>query len=425
MFKPSAIYLMAAALTALMAGCSTQDETLSIQDAEASNLLMFEGNCNYYTVDKSVQADWQIVDCPAWITPVATEGTAADEIKIYVEELRLSTPQRRGNITVKYANGTTQTMDAQQTSTRAEGKKVIYQRSYATGWSFDVRTYSDSRGIREQVFNLQKIIAKNPSMYDVREAPAEDYDLFYGEDATTLQTDINGKMNIDGKYNSFSGELTGNFGMNTLSDSRRIFSWARQRIARKAVSILETDAYELQEKDWFTQDFAQERLKLIEAQEKGEDLKLMIEQLLGHYGTHVILASVLGGTYDYYYSSVSTKEVDNMDIEGAIKFGFDEKFQISGDAKYKDAFEHLGSEVIEKFYVKGGDAISLARSVQLKVAGDAVKEWKESLTEDKYELIEYRLTPIEAFFPDEVSEAITNYLEDLYYNQMPLTRAEK
>lgn len=424
-FKTAAAFAMAATLTATFS--CTSNEDLADSPALADQTLSLDGNCDFYTIANTENADWQIVECPAWITPVAMQGSASDEIKIYVEENNRPEAVRQGDIKLQFSNGSTRAVDTHQSNTRAESKKnAIYQRSYATGWSFDIRSYSDSRGIREQIFNIQKMLSDNPTIYAFKTegAEAKVTDLYYGEDATKLQNDINGKLSITGKYNSFTGELSGNFGKSTLNDSRRIFSWVRTRVGKISAFLRQTDPDDLQEAGWFTMDFAQTRDTLIEAQKRGYDLKPYIKKLIGNYGTHVVLSATLGGSYDYFYSSVVDKNTDVLDIKGAINFGFEQKFNIQGEGKYKDSFEKMNSEAVEKFYVKGGDAIALARSVELQSKDDAVGAWEASLDDSsKYELMEYQLTPIAAFFPEEVSEAISNYVDELYYLEMPLTRA--
>ena len=79
-------------------------------------------------------------------TSLLETGTAADAIKVYVESNSL-TPLREGDIKVVYTNGVTRSVTTRQSDEQPEWS---LQRSYAVGWSFDIRTYNDSCGLRDQ-----------------------------------------------------------------------------------------------------------------------------------------------------------------------------------------------------------------------------------------------------------------------------------
>ena len=80
-------------------------------------------------------------------------GSASDDIQLYIES-NARHALRTGNVTVTYTNGVTYTTRVDQSNEKPD---FNLQRSYAVGWSFDVRTYMDSRGLKEQIFNTQKI----------------------------------------------------------------------------------------------------------------------------------------------------------------------------------------------------------------------------------------------------------------------------
>ena len=181
------------------------------------------------------------------------------------------------------------------------------------------------------------------------------------------------------------------------------------------------DLEEAQSAGWFTADFAAERKRVISSGGSDEAIRLLVER----YGTHVILQSLLGGCYDYYYSSVVEQRTDNLNVQAAIEFGFSSKFKLNADATYKDDFENLSNETIEKFSVKGGDAITLANAVESgTVTSEMTDAWLASLREqNKLELISFKITPISALFPDDVAEKIDNYMERMYYKDINVTRS--
>lgn len=423
-------YLMA--VVAFMSGltaCDNQDE-LTAAGASDGSVLAVNGDCDIYTLQNSENADWTITECPDWVTPVKDYGTKSSQIQLYVES-NTRTPLRKGSVTIKYANGVTRSTRVEQTN---EASAFSAQRSYAAGWSFDIRTYYDMRGLREQIFNIQKLVKNSPDDYAEVPVTGSDTKFYYGEDATKLQSDITAKLTIDVKYNAFKLNLDGSFGRNTMSNVKRIFSWMRYTEAVKEISVT-ADPLEAAEEGWFTADFAAMRQKVIDSKGSTET----ISQLIETYGTHYIGSAQLGGCFDYYYSTVMTNSMSTDSIQGGIKFGFSQKFNldITGNAQYKSAFTSMKTETIEKFEVKGGDAMTLARSIDDgSISATSVKTWKETIddafdetgklvTPGKLELVYFELVPIQGLFPADVSNKITKYLDDLYYSELPLTRSQK
>ena len=102
-------------------------------------------------------------------------------------------------------------------------------------------------------------------------------------------------------------------------------------------------------------------------------------------------------------------------------------FKINGDGTYKDAYNSLNKEKIEKFNVKGGDAIDLTNKVISGTINDKdLKIWLASLTDGdvkKYELIDFEIAPIWELFPNGIDKKIKKYIETtLYYSDLPVTR---
>lgn len=92
---------------------------------------------------------------------------------------------------------------------------------------------------------------------------------------------------------------------------------------------------------------------------------------------------------------------------------------------YKDDFENLSNETIEKFSVKGGDAITLANAVESgTVTNEMTDAWLASLRDqNKLELISFKITSISALFPDNIADKIDNYMERMYYKDINVTRS--
>lgn len=429
---------VAAMALMLTLGCSD-----SLNDAEAlesAKQYMHDGTSGYFYLENSQGQAWTISDCPAWITPCATQGTAADAIKLYIES-NTRTPLRRGDIVVRYANGVSTTTRAEQDNTQTSRD---LRRSYSVGWGFDVRTYNDSRGLRDQIFSLEKLDEKHPGMYHNESSTSINASFYYGDDASDLQSDINAKMQLDGKFGMFSLDLKANFGMSSVSNSKRIFSWLRDYTAERLVYLDNPDYFTMLTTMPFTHDFITARDNVIKYAHT-EQADEYIRQLIDYYGTHFIARASLGGCIDYYYSSVFNNSEGTLDVEAALKMEYANKFKLEGDAKYKDEMKAMDNETIEKVVVKGGDAIDYTSAIMNGDAKDpALKctdKWKASLSDDrKWELIQFELTPISELFSDgyyfengelvydeskDVKTIVDAYLDRLYYIDLPLTRADK
>ena len=428
------LQLMAsAALMVVFAACANQDDLTTEVPGTGSDSaeLTLNGDCDIYTLPNAEDADWTITDCPDWATPVKQSGTNDSKIQLYVES-NTRTPLRKGSVTIKYANGVTRATAVTQTNDVSD---FSLQRSYAAGWSFDIRTYNDIRGVRQQIFNTQRLKKDIYCDFFIEPSTAVKDQIYYGEDVSKMQTDIAANLNLDIKYNAFSLNLEGSFGRNTLSNSKRVFTWIRHAESIKEVSI-NVDAEDAAdpERRLFTTEFAAMRQEVIDAGASDESIARLIEI----YGTHYVVSAMLGGCFDYFYSTELNKKAESDSIKGAATIGFQKKFNIDvkGQAKYENAYNEMKTNTIERFEIKGGDALSLARSVEDGTIGQAaIKAWKASLDEKldndgnvvtpaKFELVSFQLVPIQGLFPTNECNKITNYINRMYYNEMPLTRGK-
>ncbi len=391
--------------------CSESEQTEKV-----TKEFRINGNCDVYSLGNKESARWSIVESPAWITPVKSDGDVTDDIKLYVESNSFA--ERNGVVIVKYSNGKTISTRVSQST---EQTKMSLQRAYAVGWSFDVRTYMDSRGLREQVFNTQKIHEYDGEMYTVENHTTSKTQYYFGESSQELSSDMTAKLKLDGKFNAFSLNLQGSFGKTAINNSKRIFSWIRGLYPQKMVYLFQFDMKYAVENDFLTADFAAMRNAIIN--NGGTDAS--IQRMIDLYGTHVVLLSYLGGSFDYHYSSVTEKVDQNLDVAAAINFGFQEKFGLKADMKYQNSFNKLSNEVIEKFSVLGGNSLTLTNDIASGNVNDAlINQWLKSFsTVDKMELLHFQLEPLSDLFPIDIKQKIDNYTDRMYYKDIPVTRS--
>ena len=279
----------------------------------------------------------------------------------------------------------------------------------------------DSRGLREQVFNTQKINEYDDEMYTVENHTTSRTQYFFGESAQELSEDMSGKLKLDGKFNSFSLNLQGSFGKSAINNSKRIFSWIRGVYPEKIVYLFQFDPQDALKYDLFTADFKKMRNEVINSNGSDEAITKLIER----YGTHFVLLSYLGGCFDYYFSSVNNKVNKDLDVQATINFGFQEKFGLKGDVKYKDSFSSLSNEIIEKFSVLGGSSLELTNAIASGTVTDSIiKDWSKSFKSiDKMELLDFQLAPLSNLFPADTKAKIDNYTNRMYYKEIPVTRS--
>ena len=416
--KMNKIFWLLSLCLSLAVATSCNESDILSSKKESSSQMRVNGNCEIYSLENLEGVSWNVKSNADWIVPVNISGESHDDISIYVESN--STANRCGEITVEYSNGVIINTTVLQ-STDQDTPSI--QRAYAVGWGFDVTSYMDSRGIKDQVFNSQKM-----SMYEgisnTRHTGSRILS-FYGESHSQINNSLKAHMKIDKlKISAFEMGLEGTFGNNALSNSDRIFSWMRGTYIECIVEN-HIDPEDAQDMDLFTKDFAEERQKVIDANGSEQSIK----NLISRYGTHHVIVSFLGGYLDYYFSSVVENIDNSMNITAAMNFGYNDMFKIKGDGTYKEAYNSLNTEKIEKFSVKGGEAIDLTNKI---IAGamdsTALNTWLKSLRQvdvNKYELVDFEIAPIWELFPSDIKHKIKNYIETvMYYSDLPVTRAK-
>ena len=392
---------------------------------DAAKEMQINGNCEIYPLENEEGAAWSLVSDAEWIVPVKSSGEVSDKIEIYVESN--SSENRAGEVTIEYANGVTKSTTVQQ-NTNQDGTGL--QKSHAIGWGLDVTTYMDSRGLKDQILNTQKVINKlstpdsDPIQYE--NSTSEDILVYYGDSYETFNDNINVSLSANVKVSAFELGLKGQFGTNALKDTKRFFSWMRGTYVEKRANILSVDLPSTYKNGVLTRDFAEQYNEVVNSNGSDESIR----NLINRYGTHIVTIAYLGGYLDYYYSSSVEKIDETMDISGAINFGYKEMFKVEGGGGYNETYNNLKSEMIEKFTVKGGDAIDLTNKVITKsMTGEDLEAWLKSLkgtdSEDaKLELVNFQIKPISLLFPYKIKTAIDNYISRvLYYGNVNVTRS--
>ncbi len=410
----------------ILMACSTELVESSMPlDETFDNVLDISGDCAYHKVGNHKDAQWTIISAPKWITPVSNEGLGKDMISLYVESN--SRLPRQGEVEVLYADGTTRSISVRQST---EQNTLSLQRSHGVGWGMDVRTYRDSRGLTDQIFNAQRILAIDPEGIQNEVYTHSEHLLCYGSSYDEFQSALHVQIGAEIKSDAFTMDLEGAFGKNAMRQGNRAFAWFRDRYDQRCVSIL-IDLANIILGGGFTADFQSQYEEVIESNGSDESIRHLIDR----YGTHYVSVGVLGGYLDYYYSFEHSEMSDNMEISATLTCAVKEKFSLDGDVQYKDNLEMLSETAIESFKVMGGDAMTLTNLVVAgKQSQEALDKWAASLNVDadengSLELIDFQLMPISNLFTlynrQGIPNKIDNYINRmLYYSTVPVTRSE-
>lgn len=202
----------------MFTGCNDVDTVANESLAEKLNI---NGGSEVYDIANVEHSSWRIVDCPEWITPISVAGTTADDIRLYVES-NSRKPLRTGQVTIVYNSGVTRAVEVAQSNEQPFNNM---DRNNAVGWGFDVRTYKDSRGLRDQIFNIKKLENEFPDITIIASdtSTLQRGELMRGSSSSELSNNIQASLNLNIKYNAFSLDLKGNFGMSTLNNTSHSF----------------------------------------------------------------------------------------------------------------------------------------------------------------------------------------------------------
>lgn len=415
---------IAMAMLAVVSCSSEQDDFTGNGVESTDNQLIITGDCAIYEVANPTGAGWHITSVPDWITPVAASGAKSEKIMLYVESNTVD--PREASVEVRYDNGASRAIAVTQ-STEQTGLSL--QRANAVGWGIDVRTHRDSRGLTDQIFNAQKVLAYYRKGISNEVYTHTDITMCYGSSYEEFQGAIAAALHIDIPGDAFSLDLEGAFGKNTLRQSNRAFSWARERFDERRVAF-ELDPVEAAMGGTLTADFQKQFDEVVKSNGSDESIRNLIDR----YGTHYVKTAYLGGYLDYYYSYEHSEMSDDMKIEGTLKCAFNEKFSLNGDVTFKDNLEMLSETAVESFRVMGGDAMWLTNLVVAgKQSQEALDKWAATLNVDaglnaSIELIDFELNSISDLFMGYSGEGIpakiNNYINrTLYYSTVPVTRS--
>jgi hypothetical protein len=131
---------------------------------------------------------------------------------------------------------------------------------------------------------------------------------------------------------------------------------------------------------------------------------------------------------DYFYSFEITEETIKDSIDAALNVSYENKFGIHGHVNLGEDKEFVNSGKIEKFFVRGGDAMSITNIIASgEMDESTVPDWQKTLVDEKkYELVTFNVSCIATLFPDDADNNISGKIRDyitrvMYYGNMAVT----
>lgn len=344
--------------------------------------LAFPSEGSQKPVKITTTAGWKIVKIPEWVTVSEKEGKGIRSINITAKN-NPTIFSREGSVLIE----NTDTKDQialninQPNSSQFDGftgyEKIGYGYYIPGG-------YADQKQIREEVLDFNKL--KNLNLITVAKNEKTNNINYIEENFESLcksvSNNISGggggtqgvKLSKDstGVANSVNVSLKHSYEKQNKSITGHKYALMREEIKKYSVKVpLSVTTEQLRE-------------LLSESADKNINGTMKPQDIIKHYGTHVVLGYVLGGTFDYYMSvnenSVTSSEEWGFVVDAAATYK-------QGSGKVNDEFKKYQSlqkdkkNFFEKLTANGGESQFVSMDKDGKQR--AYEKWQESFSDSK------------------------------------------
>lgn len=421
-------------LFAIATSCSDKDVDLSGGNAlpEGSEWVI-NAACNDYTYILKTDKSWKAEIEDEWAVLECKTGQGNKELKIFAEE-NMEDESRSTTMHITLDDGNVVSVIIRQKGVAESGDNAKSESGYQKhGVCFGYNgygKYADANYIAGQIINEQK--AKE-LMNEYAEGEAsvqlESYEVIENIESTgTSSEDMSESLGINASLNvslpcGFALDIKADYNSEDLAQSSKNFSKRRHKriLLRKTMSVenliglMEELEYEGVKNNIFTTGFRSVLRKLTLAVKSGDAVKAnkSLKDFIEKFGTHIVVASELGGCFDYSMVTDKSDISSKTDIAAGLDMGYKKMFNIKGDASYDKLNKKIGSNYSCKVTVLGGDAsiLSAATNGQMDNTNEDIEKWERSITEDNSLMIDHKLIPIWNIIPnDTVAEAVEQYL---------------
>ncbi len=270
------------------------------------------------------------------------------------------------------------------------------QVQYIIGRGYDVfDPYADPQYIRSAVLDYDALAAAGE--IEMTSLERTEYGTVSGSSTASYQTDLGTSVSLSGDYPYFSGSVGTSFSSSTTSNTDNQYATIQVKVQKNKFALKEMlDPSSLAA--FLTESFS----------EDIDDTEIDPVELFKMYGTHVMVAVILGARYDYNMAATQNTTSTSTTIAGYAQAAFSSiTTEASFDTSNVDTSAFSTSET--KVTAVGGDS-SLAAGT-----AEAFTDWRDSITDETVVFSDFApngLIPIWEFCADQTrAEAIETAYE--------------
>lgn len=389
---------------------------------------------NFYKLDVSNSLDWKVAKYPEWVGIMNEEGTAGEQLQIFVEE-NGDDLDRRDTIVVVLDDNSLVRMPLRQNGLAREGendeaelltdkKQLIL--TYGVGYCTDVLKSNPNKAMKYYVlnkspFNYAKLLAALKNAGEADAAFSEPlyssrYESVTGTSTSGIsnQLGVNAGIEVGIKAFKFSVEA----GYNTSSSSNDKYMYAMQEIQHIVGShyvrggmmrhLAQTNPSVMQ--TTFT--------NAVKKLQTNPNDKSAMASLIKNYGTHIITRGTLGGELKVSMQMKITDQTDASSIHAAL--GLSSKvIKVDGSFDMSNKESAVANNTTLSLQSYGGNNVyTIAPGTSFQDFQNTVKstvkmnEWVSSIKDmSSLALIDMETIPIWDLMPtEEIRDALRNYV---------------
>lgn len=292
------------------------------------------------------------------------------------------------------------------------------ERVNGVGWGYDANTYyADPRGVKEQIFSIQKLKNLSEELQGELVVGDEPYNMStsfvcIGENSTEYSENLSVEASIDLNIPfAFSLDLSAKFSQSDMESSEYYFTTKRYKYVsfQRTLGVGNILAAVEVHKDVFTDSFNAYLSQLINSGGKEEYIKEFVKV----FGNTYVWKSEIGGRVDYDMSIKKSSSLSVKDVELSIEAGFLSMFGMSISQTQKDALTRAQENGKVSVSAKGGNVTILGKALLNGEKSDSVSlvNWTKSITSKNAQMVDCQLHPIWELVPDKkVAAKIERYV---------------
>lgn len=379
-------------LSALVAACSnfaeTEDSSVAFSAATRNDTLWVGIQDSTYEIEISTDGDWNIANETDFATLHEESGTgnATVELDVLYNDYDLS---RYGKIVVQLPDGERNIVIAQQGRADLDENDAstieATNKAFVVGYSYDAIKggYASQGAVKKEIFDTKRLI--DSAFIDMSE-PHINYSekSFTGTTVAEIGYKMSQSMGIASKQDNFQGEIED--ALNLKVSANNTYEFALTYINVGILNVSSNMSFEELKENYMIPYVKKDINGLSGAfSSKNKNWK---RDLVREYGSHVVMASTLGGRIRFAMSANTAEFQGSMDISQMSKATLK-----SGDASATDSASQKMVASLKQNLAAANLNIHIEGGRESRgkiVASDGLPDVK-AIAEWKNELLGYRL----------------------------------